>query len=159
LSRNVEREFGARDHLGWDHFTHIRRRWSGPLIVKGLLHADDVRLARKHGADGVIVSNHGGRQLDGAIGALRALPAAVEAAGNMPVMIDGGFRRGSDVLKALALGARMVFVGRPLLYAAVAAGEAGVALAIERLRAEVDRNMALLGLERLNAISPDFVRS
>jgi L-lactate dehydrogenase (cytochrome) len=158
ISRSAERDFGARDRFTWQHIAHIRQQWKGRLIVKGLLHADDVRLARGYGVDGVIVSNHGGRQLDGTIGALRALPGALEAADDMPVMIDGGFRRGTDILKALALGARMVFVGRPFLYAAVAAGEQGVRLAIERLRGEVNRNMALLGLERLSAISREYVQ-
>jgi L-lactate dehydrogenase (cytochrome) len=159
ISRNVERDFGARDHLSWDHVGLIRKHWPGKLIIKGVLHGEDAKLARERGADGVIVSNHGGRQLDGAIGSLRALPGVVAAAGDLPVMIDGGFRRGSDIIKALALGARMVFVGRPLLYAAVVAGEPGVTHALTLLNAEVNRNMALLGVERICDIGADHVRS
>ena len=158
ISRKAERDFGAREDLNWQHLKLIRRLWTGPLVLKGVLHADDVRLAREAGVDAVIISSHGGRQLDGAIGSLRALPSALEAAGEMPLMIDSGFRRGSDVLKAVALGARMVFVGRPMLYAAVVAGEAGVARALALLRAEIERDMALLGVRRLAELTPDHVR-
>ena len=125
----------------------IRRRWKGKLVVKGILHGEDARRAAEEGADGVIVSNHGGRQLDGAISAFRALPEVRAAAGSMAVMMDGGIRRGSDVLKALAMGADFVFVGRPFLYAAAVAGEPGVRHGIEILSTEVDRNLALLGCQ------------
>jgi L-lactate dehydrogenase (cytochrome) len=145
IARNVERDFGARDHLNWSHLAQIRRQWSGKLVVKGILHGEDARRAHEEGADGVIVSNHGGRQLDGAISAFRALPEVKSAAGNMVVMMDGGIRRGSDVLKALAMGADFVFVGRPFLYAAAVGGEAGVRHGIDILSSEVDRNLALLG--------------
>jgi L-lactate dehydrogenase (cytochrome) len=145
IAPNVLRDFAARDNLNWQHLDRMRRRWQGVLIVKGILHADDARLAREHGADGVIVSNHGGRQLDHAIASLRVLPEVVAAAGRMPVMIDGGIRRGTDVIKALALGAKFVFVGRPFNYAASIAGQAGVTHAIHLLRDEIDRNMALMG--------------
>jgi L-lactate dehydrogenase (cytochrome) len=145
LAPNVLRDFSARDHLTWKHLDRMRKRWTGVLIVKGILHPEDARLAREHDADGVIVSNHGGRQLDHAVAPLRVLPAIVAAAGSMPVMIDGGIRRGTDVIKALALGAKFVFVGRPFNYAAAIAGEAGVTHAIKMLRDETDRNMALMG--------------
>ena len=145
LAPEVLRDFAARDNLSWQHLGRMRKRWQGALIVKGILHADDARLAREHGADGVIVSNHGGRQLDHAIASLRVLPEVVAAAGGMPVMIDGGIRRGTDVIKALALGAKFVFVGRPFNYAASIAGQAGVTHAIHLLRDEIDRNMALMG--------------
>jgi len=145
IAPNVLRDFAARDNLNWQHLDRMRRRWQGVLIVKGILHADDARLAREHGADGVIVSNHGGRQLDHAIASLRVLPEVVAAAGKMAVMIDGGIRRGTDVIKALALGAKFVFVGRPFNYAASIAGQAGVTHAIHLLRDEIDRNMALMG--------------
>jgi L-lactate dehydrogenase (cytochrome) len=147
LSRNVMRDFGARDHLDWSHFDLIRNRWRGKLVIKGVLHPHDAVLARDHGADAIIVSNHGGRQLDGVASPMRVLPAIVEALGpEYPVMLDSGIRRGTDVLKALALGAHFVFVGRPFNYAGAIAGQAGVAHAIEILRQEVHRNMALLGL-------------
>ncbi|WP_241135658.1 alpha-hydroxy acid oxidase, partial [Achromobacter xylosoxidans] len=153
VSASVLRDFSARDHLSWEHVARIRRQWPGTLIIKGILHPQDARLAREHGADGIIVSNHGGRQLDGAISPLRALPGVVAEAGAMPVMMDSGVRRGGDVLKALALGARFVFVGRPFNYAAAVGGQAGVAHAIGLLRAEVDRNMAMLGINRLEEMN------
>src|SRR5262249_11981001 len=134
LAANVLRDFASRDHLSWQHFDHMRRRWQGLLLVKGILTGADAQLARTHGADGVIVSNHGGRQLDHAIAPLRVLPEIVAASGPMPVMLDGGIRRGTDVIKALALGAKFVFVGRPFNYAASIAGEAGVTHAIRILR-------------------------
>ncbi len=149
VSSSVLRDFSARDHLSWEHVARIRRQWPGTLIIKGILHPQDAALARQHGADGIIVSNHGGRQLDGAIPPLRALPGVAEAAGNMTVMMDSGVRRGSDVLKALGLGASFVFVGRPFNYAAAVGGEAGVSHAIGLLRAEVDRNMAMLGINHV----------
>ena len=152
LSRNAVRDFGARDHLGWEHLRLIRRQWKGTLVVKGILSAEDARDARDCGADGLIVSNHGGRQLDGAIAPLHALPRVVAAVPGLPVMMDSGVRRGSDVLKALALGARFVFVGRPFLYAAAVAGEAGVRHGITLLQQEIHRNMALLGMTRLEQV-------
>lgn len=157
IARNVERSFGQRDRLTWDSIARIRERWRGNLVIKGILHADDVALARANGADGVVVSNHGGRQLDGAIATLDALPAAVAAAGDMPVLVDSGFRRGSDVLKAIALGARMVLIGRPFLYAAAVHGEAGVRHAIGLLRAEIDRNLALIGANTLGELGPGWL--
>lgn len=157
VSASVLRDFTARDHLNWEHVARIRRQWPGALIIKGILHPQDATLARQHGADGVIVSNHGGRQLDGAISPLRALPRVVDAAVSMTVMMDSGVRRGGDVLKALALGARFVFVGRPFNYAAAVGGQAGVAHAIHLLRAEVDRNMAMLGINSLWEMNADLL--
>jgi L-lactate dehydrogenase (cytochrome) len=123
VARNVLREFGARDQLSWGHFALVRRLWKGRLVIKGVLRADDARTAREHGAEGMIVSNHGGRQLDGSAAPLRALPEVLEAAAGLPVMLDSGVRRGTDVLKTLALGASFVFVGRPFMYAASIGGE------------------------------------
>ena len=157
LSRNVLRDFSARDHLDWHHLEHIRHRWQGPLVVKGILSAADASMARQRGVDGVIVSNHGGRQLDGAVAPLRVLPAIVEAARGMPVMLDSGVRRGTDVLQALALGARFVFVGRPFLYAAAVAGVEGVSHAIGLLCDEVDRDMAMLGVNRCAELTPELL--
>jgi L-lactate dehydrogenase (cytochrome) len=158
LSRDLTRATGFRDRLAWEHLDFIRSRWPGRLVVKGVLSADDARRMREAGADGVIVSNHGGRQLDGAIAPLRVLPEIVEAAGDMTVMYDGGIRRGGDVLKALALGAQFVFVGRPFLFAAAVGGEAGVRHAAELLRKEIDRNMALVGITRLDQLVPSGIR-
>ncbi|WP_369064835.1 alpha-hydroxy acid oxidase [Burkholderia gladioli] len=158
FSRRVTRDFGAKDHLNWEHVEQIRRQWKGRLIIKGLLAADDASMASDRGVDGVIVSNHGGRQLDGAVAPLRVLPEIVAALrGRIPVMIDGGIRRGTDVLKALALGADFVFVGRPFNYAAAVAGEPGVDHAIAILRAEVQRNLGLLGLNALDELGPHML--
>ncbi|EJB06524.1 alpha-hydroxyacid dehydrogenase, FMN-dependent L-lactate dehydrogenase [Rhizobium leguminosarum bv. trifolii WSM597] len=154
IASNVTRDFGRRDHLNWSHLERIRNRWNGKLIVKGILHPDDAARAAETGADGVIVSNHGGRQLDGAISPLAALPEIVERLGDrIPIMIDGGFRRGTDIIKALALGARFVFVGRPFLYAAAVAGLPGVLRAADILKSELHSNMALLGVTTIEQIS------
>jgi L-lactate dehydrogenase (cytochrome) len=157
LSRHAMRDFSQRDHLSWKHVEVVRRQWRGKLIIKGILHPDDARIARESGVDGIVLSNHGGRQLDGAIAPLRVLPRIVDAVGNLPVMLDGGVRRGADVLKALALGAKFVFVGRPFLYAAAIGGEAGVRHAIGLLSSEVTRNMALLGIGSLDEIGPHLI--
>ena len=159
LSPNVERNLGDRGHLNWHHLRMIRAHWSGPLVVKGVLDARDARRAADEGANGVIVSNHGGRQLDGAVAPLRVLQRIVEACPDIPVMLDSGVRRGSDVLKALALGAKFVFVGRPFSFAAAVAGEAGVLHAIDLLKAEVSRNMALLGVTAVDQLDPDCLIS
>ncbi|GAA4334337.1 alpha-hydroxy acid oxidase [Variovorax defluvii] len=152
ISRHVERDFASRGHLNWSHLANIRRQWSGRLVVKGILSPDDAKIACDHGVDGVIVSNHGGRQLDGAVAPLRVLPAIIDACGEVPVMLDGGVRRGRDVLIALALGARFVFIGRPFAYAAAVAAQAGVAHAISLMSAEVSRNMGMLGVNDLREI-------
>lgn len=158
LSSTVLRDFSARDHLDWGHLKRIRQEWKGELVIKGILSVDDAVIARDIGADGIILSNHGGRQLDGAVSPMRILPDVVRTLGaDYPVMIDSGFRRGSDVLKAVAMGARMVFVGRPFNYAAAVAGEAGVLHAIGLLHDEVDRNMAMLGVGRCSALTPDVL--
>ncbi|MBN4669257.1 alpha-hydroxy-acid oxidizing protein, partial [Pandoraea nosoerga] len=112
-SRNLMRNIGSRDQLAWKHVELIRKRWPGKLVVKGLIAPEDARLAREHGCDGVMVSNHGGRQLDYTVSALRTLPEIAAEKGNMTVMMDGGIRRGTDVIKALALGADFVWIGRP----------------------------------------------
>jgi L-lactate dehydrogenase (cytochrome) len=157
VARDVTRDHAGREHLDWNALKDIRRRWTGPLVLKGVLHPDDARLARAAGMDGVVVSNHGGRQLDGAVAPLRVLPQIAEIAGPMVVMADSGFRRGTDVLKALALGARVVFVGRPMNYAAAVGGEAGVAHAIGLLRAEIHADMGLLGINRLDELGPQLL--
>lgn len=145
VSRTAVRERANRDHLNWAHVALMRRLWKGRLVIKGILDKADAVIALEHGVDGIIVSNHGGRQLDSASSPLRVLPAIVESAGSMTVMMDSGVRRGTDALKALALGAKFVFIGRPMLYAAAVAGETGVRHAIKLLHDEIDRDMAMLG--------------
>jgi L-lactate dehydrogenase (cytochrome) len=155
LARNVERDFSKRDHLNWSHLEQIRKHWKATLVVKGIMSGADARLAREVGAEGIVVSNHGGRQLEGTAPALRVLPDVVREAGGITVMIDGGIRRGTHVLKALALGAKFVFIGRPFNYAAAVGGEAGVAHAIRLLGVEIDRDLALLGVNSLAGVTPD----
>ena len=155
LSGSVVRDLTDRGALNWEHLRRIRAMWKGRLILKGILHPGDVRLAREVGCEGVIVSNHGGRQLDGAVSPLRVLGACVAEAGDMVVMMDSGIRRGTDVLKALALGAKFVWVGRPFNFAASVAGEAGVKHAAALLQAEVRRDMQLLGINRVDEMTPD----
>jgi L-lactate dehydrogenase (cytochrome) len=152
VSPNVLRDYSDRGHLNWEHFRLIRRLWKGPLVIKGILDKADAVTAHEAGADGIIVSNHGGRQLDGSVSALRVLPGIVAACPDVPVMMDGGVRRGTDVLKALALGARFVFLGRPFGYAAALGGAAGVDRAIGLLSAEIDRDMAMLGITDLRQL-------
>ncbi|EPC01448.1 FMN-dependent family dehydrogenase [Litchfieldella anticariensis FP35 = DSM 16096] len=153
ISKHVNRDFSGRSHLSWEHLALVRSLWTGRLVVKGILHPQDAVRARSAGVDGIIVSNHGGRQLDGTVAPMRALPSIVQAVEDLPVMIDSGFRRGSDVLKALGLGARFVFIGRPFNYAAAYAGKAGVAHAIHLLSDEISRNTALLGITRTAEMS------
>ena len=155
LSASVLRDYSDRGHLHWEHWRRVRRMWNGRLVIKGILDKADATLARDAGADGIIVSNHGGRQLDGAVAALRVLPGIVAACPDVPVMLDGGVRRGTDVLKALALGAKFVFAGRPFGYAAAIGGEAGVAHAIALLSAEIERDMAMLGINELAELGPE----
>jgi L-lactate dehydrogenase (cytochrome) len=143
---NIERPRMARDGLSWEHVELMRKLWKGKLVLKGVLSKEDVRIARESGVDGIMVSNHGGRQLDGTVAPLRMLPSVVSEAGDMAIMMDSGIRRGTDVLKALALGAHFVFVGRPFLYAASIAGKAGVHHGAKLLREEISRNMAMLGI-------------
>jgi len=132
--------------LEWKYVTELRERWEVPVIVKGLVTAEDADLACKYGAAGVVVSNHGGRQLDGAIASLEALPEVVEAVGDRAeVYLDGGVRRGTDVVMALALGARAVLVGRPALYGLAFGGSKGVEQVLEILREETENALALLG--------------
>jgi L-lactate dehydrogenase (cytochrome) len=159
ISRTEEREPGRRDKLSWKHLDLIRNLWKGRLVVKGILDRDDARIARESGADGIIVSNHGGRQLDGAVAPLRVLPGIAAQAGGMTVMMDSGVRRGTDVLKALALGAQFVFIGRPFLCAAAIAGEPGVRHAVKLLQAEIDRDMALLGINALAEMRRELLTS
>jgi L-lactate dehydrogenase (cytochrome) len=158
MSRRLARNLENRDQFSWTHLDLIRRRWRGKLVLKGVLSPEDAKRARGSGIDGIILSNHGGRQLDGAIAPLRVLPEIRSELGDFPLMIDGSIRRGTDVLKALALGADFVFVGRSFLFAAAIAGSRGVTHAIDILMAEIDRNMAMLGINDLGELGPQFVR-
>ena len=157
ISRTVERDFTQRDHLDWSHLEQIRARWKGNLVVKGIMSAQDARRADETGVDAVIVSNHGGRQLDGTVSPLRVLAQVVAAVPGMPVMMDGGIRRGTDVMKAFALGAKFAWVGRPFNFAAAVAGEAGVLHAASLLRNELDRDLALLGVTSLAQVGPQHL--
>lgn len=157
MSANVMRDFSSRGHLNWDHVRAIRAQWKGPMVIKGILHPADAALCKQYGMDGVIVSNHGARQLDGAVAPLRVLPQILDAFKDGPVMLDSGVRRGSDIVKAIALGARCVFLGRPFNYAAAVGGPEGVDHAISLLEQEVSRNMAMMGVNTLKELTPEFL--
>jgi isopentenyl diphosphate isomerase/L-lactate dehydrogenase-like FMN-dependent dehydrogenase len=144
----------------WEDLRWIRELWSGPIIVKGLLTGDDALRAIDEGAAAVVVSNHGGRQLDSVSATLRALPEVVAAVkGQIEVLMDGGIRRGSDIVKALCLGARAVLVGRAYAYGLAAAGPTGVARAIEILRADVERTLRLLGCASVADLNPTYIET
>lgn len=147
------------DSLNWQTLAWIRSLWSGGLYVKGILTVEDALAALALGADGLILSNHGGRQLDGSVCPLTVLPAIRRACGpTARILIDSGIRRGTDVVKALALGADAVLVGRPMLYAVAVDGEAGVAQAITLLTQEIDRTLAQLGCRSLAELGPHLLR-
>ena len=144
--------------LNWDDFKRLRDLWPGKLLLKGVLRADDAVRAADLGADAVVLSNHGGRQLDGAVSALAALPEVVAGlGGRAEILVDGGVRRGSDLVKARACGAVGVIAGRAALYGLACAGEAGVARTIAILREEAERTLALIGCPRLEDVSGDFL--
>ena len=154
---NIERPRLARDGLAWEHVELMRKIWKGKLVLKGVLSPGDVRIARESGVDGLMISNHGGRQLDGTVAPMRMLPAARSEAGNMTIMMDSGIRRGSDVLKAFALGAQFVFIGRPFLYAASIGGEEAVHHGANLMREEISRNMAMLGISSMAEMKREFL--
>jgi L-lactate dehydrogenase (cytochrome) len=157
LSRKVATIAGHSDFT-WKSAELIRKFWKGPLVIKGLLSSEDAKIARESGVDGIVVSNHGGRQLDGAVSPMDVLPEIKAQSGDMAVLIDSGFRRGTDVLKALALGADFVLIGRPFLFAAVLAGEAGVQHGISLLSKEIDIDQALLGLGDIADVTTAMLR-
>jgi len=144
----------SRPDLKWSDLARLREMTGLPILLKGVRHAGDARRARELGIDGVIVSNHGGRQVDGEIAALDALPAIVAAAGDMPVLMDSGVRTGGDVVKAIALGARAVLIGRPYVYGLAIAGEAGVREVIANIVAELDLTLALIGAASVSGLGP-----
>ncbi len=144
--------------MSWRDVDWLRSIWSGPLLLKGVLHPEEARLALEHGIDGLIVSNHGGRQLDGAMSAVHALPAVVDKVDNrVPVLIDGGIRRGSDVVKAIALGATACLIGRPHLFGLAVAGGAGVSRVLDILRSDIDRVLTLGGWDGLSAVDRNSI--
>jgi 4-hydroxymandelate oxidase len=144
--------------LGWDGLDWLRSVTGLPVVVKGVLHPDDARLAVERGAAAVMVSNHGGRQLDTAVSTIEALPAIAGAvAGRVPLVLDGGVRRGTDVVKACALGASAVAVGRPVVWGLAAGGAAGAAWVLSTLRDELDRALALCGADSVAELTPDLV--
>lgn len=157
VSRNAIRDTSGRAGHNWEFLRKIRVDWQGKLVLKGLLDPRDVKIAVDCGVDGIIVSTHGGRQIDGVIPSIRALPGCVEAAGAIPVMIDSGIRRGTDIVKCYALGAKYVFIGRPFNYAAAIGGEPGVNRAITLLRDEVSRNIGNMGINRIDEITRDRI--
>jgi L-lactate dehydrogenase (cytochrome) len=157
LSAGINRQFDPA--ATWDDLVWFRDRWAGRLVVKGILHPDDARRAVRLGADAISVSNHGGRQLDGAPSAIRALPAVADAVGgDAEVYFDGGIRRGADIVKALALGARACLAGRALGYGLGAAGEAGVRRAVEILDTELRTALALAGCPSVHDLDPSWIQ-
>ncbi|MGH8937993.1 MAG: alpha-hydroxy-acid oxidizing protein, partial [Actinomycetes bacterium] len=147
-----------RPWLSWDDVSRLRGRTSLPLLVKGVLHADDARRAVDVGADGIIVSNHGGRQVDGSVATLDVLPAVVAGVGGqVPVLVDSGERVGADVVKALCLGATAVLLGRPYVYGLALAGEDGVREVIRNVIAELDLTLGLIGCDAVGRLSGDYL--
>ena len=147
------------DSITWDDLDALRKIWPHKLIVKGMLDADDAAMAVDHGADGIDVSNHGGRNLDGIVSPIEVLPEIVDAVGKRAtIFMDSGIRRGSDVVKALALGANAVMVGRSTLYGVAAGGEAGASRALEIYRDEISRNLALLGCCNISELGPQHLK-
>jgi L-lactate dehydrogenase (cytochrome) len=148
----------AESAVTWADLRWIRDLWKGPIVVKGVLTADDARRSMDEGAAAISVSNHGGRQLDGVPASLRALPEVVKAVnGQIEILMDGGIRRGTDVAKALCMGARGVLCGRAYAYGLAAAGEAGVDRAIQILRTDLERTLRLLGCPSVNALDRSYV--
>jgi L-lactate dehydrogenase (cytochrome) len=156
LSAWTAEQFDPR--LSWDDVEWLRQRWGGKLIIKGIMDPEDARMAAQSGADALIVSNHGGRQLDGADSSINALPAIMDVVGDkMEVHLDGGIRSGQDVIKALALGARGVYIGRAFLYGLGAMGEEGVTRVLEIIRKELDITMALCGLTDVQKVNKNIL--
>ncbi|TVP55919.1 MAG: lactate 2-monooxygenase [Halomonadaceae bacterium] len=149
----------SKPSLTWDDLKMLREHTSLPILLKGIQHPDDARMAVDYGMDGIVVSNHGGRQVDGAIGSFDALPAVTEAvAGRIPVLMDSGIRGGADIFKALALGATAVCLGRPWVYGLAVAGEQGVREVIANLKTDFELTMALSGCRSISEITPDALR-
>jgi len=157
FSRRIKRITGHQA-FSWKQAELIRRLWKGPFVVKGILSPEDARIARESGVDGIVVSNHGGRQLDMCVSPMDVLADVKAQSGEMKILVDSGFRRGTDILQALALGADFVLIGRPFQFACAYAGERGVRHAISLLANELDIDLALLGLRSVNEAGPDMLR-
>jgi L-lactate dehydrogenase (cytochrome) len=146
--------------LSWKDVEWVKSQWGGPLILKGILDVEDAKIAAASGADAIVVSNHGGRQLDGAVSSIRALPEVADAVGDkIEVWFDGGIRSGQSMLKALSLGASAVLLGRAFVYGLGAMGEAGVTRALELIQKELDVTMALTGIRTVSEASPSILRA
>ena len=157
LSRKTTFDFSGRARATWEVIRRVRAGWAGTLILKGILAPEDARRAKEVGVDALIVSNHGGRYLDGSPSPLRVLPGIRAAVGEMPLLVDGGLRRGTDIVKAIALGADFTFLGRPFAYALAAAGLPGARRAIGLLSKEIDATLGLLGVTSLKELGPEFL--
>jgi L-lactate dehydrogenase (cytochrome) len=145
--------------LSWKDVEWVKRLWGGPMVLKGILDVEDAKIAASSGADAIVVSNHGGRQLDGAVSSIRALPEIASAVGDkIDVWFDGGIRSGQSLLKALALGAKAAMIGRAFVYGLGAMGEAGVLQALQIMQKELDVTMALTGLRDVKDASPAILR-
>jgi L-lactate dehydrogenase (cytochrome) len=145
--------------LTWEDLSFLREHTKLPIILKGIMHPDDAMMALEKGVDGIIVSNHGGRQVDGAVGALEILPEVVKAVGDqVPVLMDSGIRRGSDIMKAMALGAKAVLVGRPLMYGPAVAGQKGVKEVLQNMLADLDITMGLTGQSKVSELDESLLR-
>jgi (S)-mandelate dehydrogenase len=146
------------DKMGWDDLARLRDIWSGKLIIKGIMHVDDAKLAAAYGMDGIVVSNHGGRSMDSAPSTLEVLPGIAAAVGDRTtILVDSGIRRGSDIVKCLALGAKGVLTGRATLYGVGAGGEPGAVKALDILKSEMRRTMAYVGCQRVDQLTPDVI--
>ncbi|WNG35594.1 alpha-hydroxy-acid oxidizing protein [Archangium minus] len=157
-TRGPARPIAFSEALSWEHIDWLRKSTSLPLVLKGLVHPADAKMALERGVDAVLVSNHGGRQLDTIPATLELLPPIAEAiGGRLPILLDGGIRRGTDIVKALALGANAVAIGRPVLWGLAAEGEAGVAHVLETLRSELERAMALCGCGSASDVGPELL--
>ena len=160
IQRSVRRQTYSRPSLSWDDLSFLRERTRLPILLKGILHPDDARQAVEVGVDGIVVSNHGGRQVDGAIASLDALPAVAEAVGGrIPILLDSGVRGGADAFKALALGATAVLIGRPYVYGLALAGEQGVRDVIRNFVADFDLTLGLAGCTTVADVGPDRLES
>src|SRR5699024_3449879 len=145
--------------LTWEDIEFIKKHTSLPIILKGILHPDDAKRALEYDVDGIIVSNHGGRQVDGAIGALEALPAICEVVQDeIPVLMDSGIRRGTDIIKAMALGAKAVLVGRPFMYGLAVAGQKGVRTVMQNMLADLDLNLGLAGISDVKDLDTNILK-